>query len=262
MNIVVCIKQVPDPEIPPVKFQIDPERKKVIPPEGVAPVISVFDERAVEAALQLKDKYKAKVTAVTMGPDSARAVIRHALAMGVDAGVHVQDDRAGELDSFGTAYILAKAIEKIGDYSLVLCGRQAADWDAGQVGSILAENLGLPVVTVAKKVDLVDGKLRAESVIQDGYRVIDAPMPALVTVSSEIGLARLPTGIGIVKAARIKIENWSPQDIGADIPEERCTEILKLYVPFREVKCQIIEADTVPEAAEELAMRLREAKII
>jgi len=262
MNIIVCIKQVPDPEIPPVKFQIDPEGKKVIPPDGVTPVISVFDERAVEAALKLKDKYKAKVTALTLGPDSAKAVIRHALAMGVDAGVHIQYKAAGELDSFGTAHVLMKAIEKIGDYSLVLCGRQAADWDAGQVGLLIAENLGIPVVTVAKKVDLQDDKLRVESVIQDGYHVMEVSMPALVTVSSEIGLSRLPTGIGIVKAARVKIENLSVEDIGADIPEARCTELMKLYVPVRDIQCQIIEADTVQESAEELAVRLREAKII
>lgn len=262
MNIIVCIKQVPDPEIPPSKFRIDPERKRVIPPDGVALVISVFDERAVEAALKLKDKYKAKVTALTLGPDSAKAVIRHALAMGADAGIHVQQDTVQDLDSFGTAHVLAKAIEKISEYSLVLCGRQAADWDAGQVGSIIAENLGLPVVTVARNINLVDGKVRVQSVIQDGYRVIDVPMPALVTVSSEIGLPRLPTGIGIVKAARVNIENWTYQDIGADVSEGRCMEKLRLYVPAREVKCQIIKADTVLESAEELAMRLREAKII
>jgi len=262
MNIIVCIKQVPDPEIPPIKFQIDPEGKKVIPPDGVAPVISVFDERAVEVALKLKDAYKTKITALTFGPDSAKAVIRHALAMGADAGVHVQDEAAGELDSFGIAHVLSKAIEKIGDYSLVLCGRQAADWDAGQVGPIIAENLGLPVATVARKVDLQDDKLRVESVIQDGYRVIDVSMPALVTVSSEIGLARLPKGIGIVKASRIKIENLSVEDINAEIPDARSTEILKLFVPIRDIECQIIEADTVPESAQELGMRLREAKII
>jgi len=262
MNIIVCIKQVPDPEIPPIKFQIDPEGKKVVPPSGVAPVISVFDERAIEVALKLKDAYKAKVTALTFGPDSAKAVIRHGLAMGVDAGVHVTDEASGDLDSFGIAHVLSKAIEKIGDYSLVLCGRQAADWDAGQVGPIIAENLGLPVVPVARKVDLQDDKLRVESVIQDGYRVIDVSMPAVVTVSSEIGLARLPTGLGIVKASRIKIENMSVADVGTEIPEARSTEILKLFVPVRDIKCQIIEADTVPESAQELGVRLREAKII
>lgn len=262
MNIIVCIKQVPDPEIPPIRFQIDTERKKIIPPDGVAPVISVFDERAVEAALQLKDDYKARVTALTLGPESAKAVIRHALAMGVDAGVHVQYDAAEDLDSFGISHLLVKAIEKIGEYSVVLCGRQAADWDAGQVGSIMAENLGIPVVPVARKVDWINGKLRVESVIQDGYRVIDSPVPALVTVSSEIGLARLPSGLGIVKAARVKIENWSIADIGADIPETKSSEILKLYIPVREVECRIIEADTIPEAAQELGLRLREAKII
>ncbi|OIP92971.1 MAG: hypothetical protein AUK24_00795 [Syntrophaceae bacterium CG2_30_49_12] len=262
MNIIVCIKQVPDPEIPPAKFRIDPEGKRVMPPEGVAPVTSVFDERAMEAALQLKDKYQAKVTAVTLGASAAKSAIRHALSIGADEGVHIQHEAAGELDSFETAFVLTKAIEKIGDYSLILCGRQAADWDAGQVGSLIAENLAIPVVTVARKVDLKDSKVRVESVMQDGYRVIEAPMPALVTVSSEIGLPRLPTGMGILKASRIKITNWNVQDIGAELQGVRRSQLLRLYIPVRETKCQIIEADTVAEAACELALCLRKAKII
>ncbi|MDO8785555.1 MAG: hypothetical protein Q7J12_04990, partial [Syntrophales bacterium] len=159
-------------------------------------------------------------------------------------------------------FILTKAIEKIGDYSLILCGRQAADWDAGQVGSIIAENLGISVVTVAKKVDLKDNKLRVESVIQDGYRVVETSMPALVTASNEIGLPRLPTGVGILKATRIKITNWNLQDIGAELQGVKHTQLLKLHIPVRETKCQIIEADTVAEAASELAMLLRKAKVI
>ena len=262
MNIVVCVKQVPDPEIPPARFQIDPEGKKVLPPEGVAPVVSVFDERAVEAALRIKDQYQAKVTVVTLGPPAAKSVVRHALSMGADEGIHVQQDTGRDLDSFETAHILAKAIKKIGEYSLILCGRQAADWDAGQVGPIIAENLGIPVVTVARRVDVADGKVRVESVIQDGYRVIDVPTPALVTVSSEIGLPRLPTGVQILKATRIKITDWRLNDIDVDLTGIRRGEILKLYIPVREAKCQFIEADTLPEAAEKLAFCLRKAKII
>ncbi|MFA4916589.1 MAG: electron transfer flavoprotein subunit beta/FixA family protein [Syntrophales bacterium] len=262
MNIIVCIKQVPDPEIPPARFQIDPEGKKVLPPEGVAPVISVFDERAVEVALRLKDKHQAKVTVITIGPPAAKKAVRYALSMGADTGIHVQQDMVEEPDSFESAHILARAIEKAGEYSLILCGRQAADWDAGQVGSIIAENLGIPVLTVARKVDLIDGKWRVESVIQDGYRIMQTPMPALVTVSSEIGLPRLPTGIGIIKATKAKIIEWSLNDIGADLSGIRRSEILKLYIPVREAKCHIVEADTVPEAAQKLALRLREVKII
>src|SRR4030043_77957 len=128
MNTIVCVKQVLDPEIPPAKFKIDPGTKQVIPPPGVPPVISVYDERAVEAAC-----------------------------------------------------VLAKAIQKIGGYDLVLCGRQAADWGAGQVGSILAEILGIPVVTLACNIEAVDKKLRVKRMVKDGYEVLEAPMPTRKT---------------------------------------------------------------------------------
>jgi len=138
MNTIVCVKQVPDPEIPPAKFKIDPETKKVIPPPGVPPVISVYDERAVEAACRLKDKHKGKITVISMGSGKASDVIKHTISMGADEGFVLEDGAFESLDSFGTAYVLGKAIQKIGGYDLVLCGRQAADWGAGQVGSILA----------------------------------------------------------------------------------------------------------------------------
>ena len=107
MHVIVCVKQVPDPEIPPSKFKIDPATKRVVPPAGVPPVTSVFDERAVEAACRLKDKNKAKITAVTMGPVSAADVIKNAFKMGADEGIHLQDVAFENLDGFGTAYVLA-----------------------------------------------------------------------------------------------------------------------------------------------------------
>jgi len=266
MNIIVCVKQVPDPEIPPARFKIDPEAKKVIPPPGVPPVISVFDERAVEAACRLKDKHSAKITAITMGPGKVSDVVKHALAMGADEGIVLQDESFENLDSFGTAYILAKAIEKIGEYDLILCGRQAADWDSGQVGSILAETLGIPVVTIAKDIEAVDGKIKVARVLKDGYEVVEAQMPCLVTVSNELGLPRLPSGMGIVMAARKQIPVWTAQDIQADLsqaePAGPHTEILNLFVPVREGKCEIIVGETGSEAAVNLAIKLREAHVI
>src|SRR3990170_8075846 len=176
MHTIVCVKQVLDPEIPPAKFKIDPEAKKVIPPAGVPPVISVFDERAVEAACRLKDKHKGKITVISMGSGKASDVVKHAISMGADDGFVLQDEAFENLDSFGTAYVLGKAIQKIGGYDLVLCGRQAADWGAGQGGSILAEILGIPVVTLACNIEAVDKKLRVKRMVKDGYEVLDAPM--------------------------------------------------------------------------------------
>ncbi len=260
MHIIVCVKQVPDPEIPPAKFKIDPDAKKVIPPPGVPPVISVFDERAIEAACRLKDKHGAKITAITMGPGKVADVIKHAVSMGADEGCVLQDPSFENLDSFGTAYVLSKAIQKIGQYDLVLCGRQSADWGAGQVGSILAEMLGIPVITLASDIQSADGKVRVRRIAKDGSEIVEAPMPSLVTVSSELGLPRLPVGMRIMLAARKQIPVWKAQDIQAEPSvldkANAHTEVKTLFVPDQKTQCEIIKADTLANAAIDLASRL------
>jgi electron transfer flavoprotein beta subunit len=260
MNTIVCVKQVLDPEIPPAKFKIDPGTKQVIPPAGVPPVISVYDERAIEAACRLKDKHKGKITVVSMGSAKAADVIKHAISMGADDGFVLQDPAFENLDSFGTAYVLGKAIQKIGGYDLVLCGRQAADWGAGQVGSILAEILGIPVVTLACDIQAVDKNLRVKRMVNDGYEVLEAPMPSLVTVSSEIGLPRLPGGMGLMMARKKQIPIWKAQDIGAEAsPLDKAnahTEVTGLSIPTRKTECEIVAGNTPAEAGANLAEKL------
>jgi electron transfer flavoprotein beta subunit len=260
MNTIVCVKQVLDPEIPPARFKIDPEAKQVVPPPGVPPVISVYDERAVEAACRLKDQHKGKITVLSMGSEKAADVIKHAISMGVDDGFLLQDPAFENLDSFGTAYVLSKAIQKIGEYDLVLCGREAADWSAGQVGSILAEMLGIPVVTHACDIQAEDRTLRVRRVVNDGFEVLEAPMPSLVTVSSEIGLPRLPAGVRLMMVRRKQIPVWKALDIGAESSQlDRAnahTEIIGLSVPTRKTECEIVAGDTPGEAAVNLALRL------
>jgi electron transfer flavoprotein beta subunit len=262
MNTIVCVKQVLDPEIPPAKFKIDPETKQVIPPPGVPPVISVYDERAVEAACRLKDKHKGKMTVISMGSEQAADVVKHAITMGADEGFVLSDEAFTNLDSFGTAYVLAKAIQKIGEYDLVLCGRQAADWGAGQVGSILAEILGIPVVTLASDIEAVDNNLRIKRIVNDGFEVVEAPMPSLVTVSGEIGLPRLPAGVRLMIARKKQIPVWNAQDIGAEpsqLDKDKAhSEITSLSVPTRKTECEIITGDSPGEAAVTLAEKLNE----
>ena len=260
MNIIVCVKQVLDPEIPPAKFKIDPEAKQVIPPPGVPPVISVYDERAIEAACRLKDKHKGKITAISMGTEKAADVIKHAMAMGADDGFVLQDGAFGNLDSFGTAYVLGKAIEKIGEYDLVLCGRQAADWGAGEVGSILAEMLGIPVVTLAAEIQAAENTLKVKRIVSDGFEVLEAPTPCLVTVSSEIGLPRLPAGPRMMMARKKVVPVWKASDIGADSAKldkaNAHTEVTALTVPKRKTECEIITGSTPTEAAANLAAKI------
>lgn len=266
MNIIVCIKQIPDPEVPPTKFKIDPQSNQVIPPEGVPPVINPFDEQAIEAALRIKDAHGGKITAITLGPSPARDILRHALAMGADEAIILEDEIFEGSDSFGIALALSKAIEKIGQYDLILCGRQAADWDEGQTGFFVAENLKIPVISLARKVEVTDGKVRVERVLLDGYELIEAPLPALVTISNELGQPRLPTGFGIITATRKKIETWTAQDIGINTTQVGSAasrlKLTKLFIPVRQIKCEFIEGEDAAEAAIRLALKLRETKLI
>ncbi|GAI14519.1 unnamed protein product [marine sediment metagenome] len=155
---------------------------------------------------------------------------------------------------------------KVGEYDLIFCGRQAADWDAGQVGSGIAEFLGIPSVTVAKMVEMVDGKIRVERVVADGYEVIEVSTPVLITVSNELGEPRYPKLKGIMAAARKEVPTWTAQDIGADTSQLGAsgarTKLLKLFVPVKEAKCEIIEGENPEDAAVNLALKLREAKLI
>ena len=266
MNMIVCVKQVIDPEAPPASFKIDASSNQVVPPPGIPPVISPFDEQAVEAALRIKDAQGGKITAVSLGINLLRDVVKKPLSMGADELVLLEDEAFIEGDSWSTAYALAKAIEKIGEYDIIFCGRQAADWDAGQVGSGIAEILGLPSVTLARKVEVSDGKARVERVAADGFQVVEVSLPALITVSNELGEPRYATIKGIMAAKRKEPIIWKPADIGVE-PSQigaagRRTRMLKLFQPVREGACEIVEGDSPEEAAVNLAVRLREAKLL
>lgn len=266
MNIIVCCKQVIDPEAPPASFKVDASASKVVPPPGVPPVISPFDENAVEAALKIKDARGGKITVLSLGHNLLREVVKKPLSMGADELILLEDVAFTEGDSWSTAYALAMAIKKIGVYDLILCGRQAADWDAGQVGSAIAEILGLPIVTLAKKIESTDGKARVERITADGYEAVEVSLPALITVSNELGEARYPTIKGIMAAKRKEPVVWKPADIGVDPARlgasGRRAKLVKLFQPVREGKCQIVAGESPEEAAANLAMKLREAKIL
>ena len=263
MNTIVCAKQIPDPEIPPAKFKLDMKSKQVIPPEGIPPVINPYDEQAVEVALRLKEKHGGKTTVLTISKEASSPVVKHALAMGADEGIILSDKAFENLDSFSAAYILSKAIQKIGSYDLILCGRQAADWDEGLVGTLIAETLNLPLVTLAAAVDVSNGELKVKRVILDGYQVFTFPTPAVVTVSNEVGRPRLPSGWGIISASQKQIPVWNANHINAELSRIGSSaarrKLVKLYIPERERKCEIIEREDKSEAAEELVEKLTKA---
>ena len=264
MHIVVCVKQVPDWDIPPASFKVDEAAKKVVPPPGVAPVTSQFDAIAVEAAMRVKDAGgDTKVTIMSMGAATARDVIKHGLAMGGDEGVLLVDEAFNNLDSHGTATVLSSAIKKLGDVELVLTGRQAVDWDMGVTGTLIAEMLGVPVVTFAKSVTVNGGGVTVERVLPDSVETVEAPLPAVVTVSNELGEPRYPKLQQIMAAAKKQVNTWSAGDIGVDAAALAPKLTLEaLYVPVVDTKVELMEGDTPEEQAQALARRLKDAKLI
>ena len=266
MNIVVCIKKIPDPEIPPAKFKLNTEAVQVLPPEGIPPVINPYDEQAVELALRLKEKNGGKVIVLTIDEKASPAIVKHALSMGADEGYVLADAAFIGSDSFSIAYILGQAIKKIGNVDLILCGRQAADWDEGVVGSLLAETLKYPLVTLAGSIEISGRTLNVRRVLLDGYQEFSAPMPVVITVSNEVGKPRLPSGWGIISASRKEVPVWDSSAIDADSTligsGTARKELVKLYIPERKRQCAIVEAETTEEAAEKLAEKLLKTGLI
>ncbi len=264
MNIIVCVKQVIDPEAPPASFRIDETNNKA-EMRGAQPVIDPYGEYAVEAALHLKEAKGGKITIITLGINLLREVVKKPLAMGADELILLEDEAFAKGDAWSTAYALAMAIKKKGDFYLVLCGREASDTNAGQTGPAIAEILGLPCVTLARKIEAGDYKLRVERVNSSGYDIIESPLPAMVTVSNEIGQPRYPTIKGIMAAKKIEPIIWKPDDIGLGSLVEASNQrikLRKLFQPVHEGKCEFIAGETPEEMAVNLANRLRESRIL
>jgi electron transfer flavoprotein beta subunit len=264
LHIIVTAKQVIDPEIPKAAFKIDATSKRVTIPSSFPPVVNGFDEHAVEAALRIKDTQEAKVTVLALGKTFSIDIMRKLLAMGADELVLVQDSAIDDtIDSRVTAQLLSAAIKKLGAFDLILCGRQASDWDNAQVPLILTEELGIPCITIAKKIDISDGTVKAERVIPDGFEVVEAPLPALITVSNELGLPRYPTMRAIMAANRKRPAIWKLSDVGVDpatlLPGLR---LVDLFVPAQGQECEFIDGGDEREIVHTLFQKLREARLI
>lgn len=263
LNILVCVKQVLDPETPPSALRLNREKKRMESPPNIPPVVNGFDENAVEAALRLKDAQGGKVTVISAGKDFVLDVVKKPLSMGADELVLIKDDALEGADPYTTAQVLAAAVRRIGDYDLILCGRQASDFDQAQVPLALAELLGLPAITVARGVEVKDGRVVVERVIPDGVEVAEAPLPAVVTVSNELGQPRYPNLRMIMMAARKQPTYWSLADLGLDPSSlQPVVQVVDLFVPTSEKQCEFIEGETEEEKGRNLARKLREAKLI
>lgn len=264
MHIVVCAKQVPNPDAAFSMFRVDEAARRIVAAPGLQLVMSPFDEQAVEAALRIRDRGReVKITVLTLGPESARGVIKHALAMGADEGVLVDDSVFESADSYVTAHALAAAIRKLGGCDLVLAGRQAADDDAGVVGAGVGELLGFAVIGFASNIEVDGAIVRVERVVDDGSEIVEAEMPALVTVSNELGAARTPSLRETMRAARKPIALWQAAALGTSVngaaQAQRAVE--RVFVPLKENRCEFM-AGSAAEQAAGLAERLYAAKLI
>lgn len=265
MRIAVCAKQVPDPDIPPSQFKLDSTGQAVEPPRNVSPVVNGFDLNAIEAAVRIKEASSddVEITIVSVGHNFALDVMKKALATGSDALVLVDEPETASLDPQATARVLASALEKTGPFDLVLCGRQASDWDQAHVPLFLAEILGVPCVTIAQNIDINGNSAKVERVLNDGYQEVEVKLPALVTVSNELGEPRYPALKGIMAATRKQPTTFSLADLG--IAAEQISPLLELEqleIPQRTGAAEMIEGEGDEEKGRNLAMRLRQEKLI
>ena len=263
MHIIVCAKQVPNPDAPFSMFRIDEQAKRVVPAPGLQLVMSPFDEQAVEAALRIRERrVDTRITVMTLGPESARNAIKHGLAMGADEGVLLNDAAFEDADGYATARALAAAIRKLGACDLVLTGRQAADRDAGIVGAGVGELLGLPVIAFARDIQVEGTAMRVERMLDDGTETVETSLPALVTVSNELGAARTPNLRETMRAARKPVRVWQASDLGLAAEEMSARRVIeRVFVPAQDGRCEFI-AGSAREQAAALAARLRAAKLI
>ena len=265
MRIVVCIKQIPHPDALGAVLRIDEAARVAILPPAHPLVISPFDEQALEAALRIRDRRGAavKITTVTLGPESARAALKQALALGADDAVHLIDAAFNVADGHVVAHALARAIRKLGDVDLILAGRQAADWDAGIVGLGIAEILDLPSVSFARAIAVDNGALLVERVLQDGCEKVASPLPAVVPVSNELGEVRKPNLRETMRAARKPVILWNAADLELDARALRPRRTLeRLFIPEKSGRCAMIEGASSAERGARLAQTLAAARIV
>lgn len=231
MKILVCIKQVPDAK----DVRLDPETN-TLAREGVESIMNPYDRHALEEAVRIKEEHGATVTALSMGPPQAEDVLREAITCGADEGVLVSDRAFAGADTWATSYTLAMAAKSLGEFDIILCGKQAIDGDTAQVGPGLACQLGIPYVTCVQKIRSIENSsITLERMMDDGYDVVRLSIPSLLTVVKDINEPRVASLKGKMKAKKAEIKKMTAGDIGA---EEQLiglagspTQVVKVFTP-------------------------------
>jgi electron transfer flavoprotein beta subunit len=249
LHIIACIKQVPDT----ADVKINPETNTLVR-EGVKSMINPFDAYAIEEAVRLKEQFGGKATVLTMGPPQADAALREAISLGMDDAVLVSDRAFAGSDTLATSYTLARAIKKLGPFSIILCGKQASDGDTAQVGPGISTHLDIPQVTYVKKIEEIkNGVARVERMTEEGYDILEVPLPCLMTVVKEINTPRTPSLKGIMRSKNAKIQLLSAATLECE--EDRLglkgspTQVIKIFSPERRKGGEIFQGEAEDAAA-------------
>lgn len=264
MNIIVCLKQILDPEIPVRDFRVDAEKREAV--RGNANLVTnIFCENALETALQFREKSApdAKITALIFGADSAEDSLRKALAMKADNAVLVTNDGATNPDPLAVAQVLVAAIRKLGSFDLVMVGRESGDWGVGQTGGLLAEELSVPAVSFVDQVEKNGDGLLLKRQTDNGWERVEAKMPLVVTVTNnDQNVPRIPKTRDIMMSSRQPITKLSLEDLGVNAAEIRAGgsyyEIVELAIPVKDINCEFVSGDTLEQKVEQLAQKIVE----
>ena len=256
MKIVTCIKQVPDSAA-----KVVVENGRVF--WGDAPlVINPWDEFAVEAALQLKEKHGGTVTVISVGGENEKEAIKHALAMGADDAILITEPALSNLDTQSIAQVLASAIQKIGSVDVAFFGRQAIDNDSGLTPAQTARLLDWPALTLAAVINVEGTTIKVDRSIEEGRQVVSAKMPAVVSLVKDFGEPRYPSFMGIRKAARAEVPVWSLADLGINAPSSVISWPDIMNPPSRDIVCEIISGSNPEEIAATLAEKILAEKVL
>ena len=249
MNIIVCVKQVPDS----TQVKVDPKTGTLIR-AGVPSILNPYDHFALERALEIKAKTGAKVTLLSMGPNQATAVLRLGLALGADEGVLLSDRAFAGSDTWATSYALATAIKKIGAYDLILCGQMAIDGDTAQTGPGIAYHLNIPQITFCESIDASGNQVVVKKLIEGGYQILEADLPLLVTMTMPHDyVAKYPSFLAAHNAQKKPIHIWTAADIGADPGKLGLngspTRVDRIFPPAARAKGEMFSGTSVELAA-------------
>jgi electron transfer flavoprotein beta subunit len=260
MNIVVCLKQILDPEIPARDFSVDTEKLEA--KQGSASLVTnIFCENALETALQFRELVGgARITALSYGSASAEDSLRKGLAMKADAAALVLNEGDTNPDPLRVAQVLAAAIKKLGTPDLIMLGRESGDWGVGQTGGLLAEELGLPCVSFVDHIETANGKLLLKRQTESGWELFEATPPVVVTITNnEYNVPRIPKVRDVMSSYRQPLETWKPEDLGiAAATANPYYAVTELFVPAKETSCEFARGDTLNDRVTEFAQRIVE----